>query len=217
MGSLFGKLLFVDDDVRAGIKLPDGMLKTVSEAKTVTGELKFKSPFNFIVRTVPILLCNNVPSLADLSHGMLRRLMVIPFERTFTDEDKDATLFDRIWANELAGVLNRALQGLQRLVRRESQFALPSDVKAATQRFIRDANPLPAFIEERCQLGSKHSCWMKEFYEAYRDWAEANGITLVQQQPTVRKNLEHMGYKVTHGNKGTKCLGLSLKTTFERE
>jgi putative DNA primase/helicase len=88
MGSLFGKYLFVDDDVRAGIKLPDGMLKTVSEAKTVTGELKFKSPSNFIVCTVPILLCNNVPSLADLSHGMLRRLMVIPFERTFTARTK---------------------------------------------------------------------------------------------------------------------------------
>jgi P4 family phage/plasmid primase-like protien len=217
MGSLFGKYLFVDDDVRAGIKLPDGMLKTVSEAKTVTGELKFKSQFNFIVRTVPILLCNNVPSLADLSHGMLRRLMVIPFERTFTDEDKDATLFDRIWANELAGVLNRALQGLQRLIRRESQFALPSDVKAATQRFIRDANPLPAFIGERCELGPDHTCWMKAFYVAYCDWAEANGITLVQQQPTVRKNLEHMGYKITHGNKGSKCFGLRLKTAFERD
>jgi P4 family phage/plasmid primase-like protien len=217
MGSLFGKLLFVDDDVRAGIKLPDGMLKTVSEAKAVTGELKFKPPFNFLVRTVPILLCNNVPSLADLSHGMLRRLMVIPFQRTFTEEDKDATLFDRIWANELAGVLNRALQGLQRLIRREWQFDPPSDVKAATQRFIRDANPLPAFIDERCELGPDHTCWMKAFYVAYCDWAEANGITLVQQQPTVRKNLEHMGYKITHGNKGSKCFGLRLKTAFERD
>jgi putative DNA primase/helicase len=217
MGSLFGKYLFVDDDVRAGIKLPDGMLKTISEDKTVTGELKFKPPFNFTVRTVPILLCNNVPSVADLSHGMLRRLMVIPFERTFTEEDKDATIFDRIWANELAGVLNRALHGLQRLVRREWQFDLPSDVKAATQRFIRDANPLPAFIEECCELGSEHMCWMKDFYKAYCDWAESNGITLVQQQPTVRKNLEHMGYKVRHRNKGDKVFGLSLKTAFERD
>jgi hypothetical protein len=39
MGSLFGKLLFVDDDVRAGARLPDGVLKTISEAKEVTGEV----------------------------------------------------------------------------------------------------------------------------------------------------------------------------------
>ena len=31
-GDLFGKLLFVDDDVKAGIKLPDGELKTISAA-----------------------------------------------------------------------------------------------------------------------------------------------------------------------------------------
>ena len=116
MGSLFGKLLYVDDDVRAGARLPDGILKTISEAKEVTGEEKYKPPFNFTVRTVPVLLCNNIPSLADLSHGMLRRLQVIPFDRTFTDDDKDTTLFDRIWTNELPGVLNRALRGYRRLI-----------------------------------------------------------------------------------------------------
>jgi putative DNA primase/helicase len=33
MGSLFGKYLLVDDDVRAGARLPDGILKTISEAR----------------------------------------------------------------------------------------------------------------------------------------------------------------------------------------
>jgi P4 family phage/plasmid primase-like protien len=115
MGSLCGKFLFVDDDLRAGARLPDGVLKTISEAKEVTGELKFGPVFNFTVRAVPVLLCNNVPSLADLSHGMLRRLMVIPFDRIFIDMDKDPELFGRIVATELSGVLNRALDGYRRL------------------------------------------------------------------------------------------------------
>ena len=92
-------------------------MKTISEAKEVTGELKYQPTFNFVVRTIPVLLCNNVPSLADLSHGMLRRLMVIPFERRFTDEDRDPDLFARIWGRELPGVLNRALRGYRRVLR----------------------------------------------------------------------------------------------------
>ena len=103
MGSLFGKYLFLDDDVRAGVRSPDGTLKTISEAKEVTGEHKYGPAFNFTVRTVPLLLCNNIPSLADVSYGMLRRLMVIPFDRRFTEEDRDPDLFERIWANELSG------------------------------------------------------------------------------------------------------------------
>ena len=47
----------------AGARLPDGTLKIISEAKEVTGEQKYGPPFNFIVRTIPVLLCNNIPSL----------------------------------------------------------------------------------------------------------------------------------------------------------
>ena len=65
IGSLFGKLLFVDDDVRAGARLPDGMLKTISEAKEVTGELKYRAV---------VQLCGpHRPGLAMQQHSLGRR------------------------------------------------------------------------------------------------------------------------------------------------
>jgi putative DNA primase/helicase len=84
--SLVGKLLLIDDDVRAGIRLPDGELKKISEEKAITAEHKYGRSFEFVARCIPILLCNNAASLADVSHGMSRRLMVIPFDRTFREE-----------------------------------------------------------------------------------------------------------------------------------
>src|SRR5262249_20909644 len=53
--SLLGKLLLVDDDVRAGIRLPDGELKKISEAKPITAEYKYGPSFEFVVRSVPVL------------------------------------------------------------------------------------------------------------------------------------------------------------------
>ena len=211
MGSLFGKLLYVDDDVKAGARLPDGILKTISEAKEVTGEYKYKSPFNFTVRTVPVLLCNNIPSLADLSHGMLRRLQVIPFDRTFTGDDKDAMLFERIWANELPGVLNRALRGYRRLLQRNSSFLIPDAVKKATTAWLGQANPLPAFIEQRCEKGVSERCWMQELYAAYTTWAQHAGYTMVQSQPSFRRNLEHLGFQSSRGSRGQRVTGLRLR------
>jgi putative DNA primase/helicase len=211
MGSLFGKQLYVDDDVRAGARLPDGILKTISEAKEVTGEYKYKPPFNFTVRTIPVLLCNNIPSLADLSHGMLRRLQVIPFNRTFTDNDKDGTLFERIWANELPGVLNRALDGYRRLLKRNSTFLLPDAVKKATAAWLGQANPLPAFIEDRCVKGVSERCWTQELYAEYKTWAQQAGYTMIQSQPSFQRNLEHLGYKSSRGNRGRRVNGLALR------
>jgi putative DNA primase/helicase len=210
MGSLFGKLLFVDDDVRAGARLPDGVLKTISEAKEVTGELKYQPSFNFVVRTVPVLLCNNIPSLADLSHGMLRRLMVVPFNRQFTDQDRDLDLFERIWANELPGVLNRALGGYRRLLERGSKFKRPAAVKQATKHWLQQANPLPAFVQAHCLRQADGRCLVKSFYTAYTTWTQQMGYTLTQTQQTVTRNLEHLGYKTARTNKGVAFIGLVL-------
>ena len=209
-GSLFGKLLFLDDDVKAGARLPDGTLKIISEAKEVTGENKYKDPFNFVVRSVPMLLCNNVPSLADVSRGMLRRLMVIPFDRSFTDKDEDKELFDRIRANELSGVLNKALKGYIRLQKRQ-RFKLPKAVKKAQERWLEQANPLPAFISECCVKGPNRRCLRKGLYKKYHDWASEAGYTLFQNEKAFVRNLEHLGFHDVHGNQGQTIVGLDLK------
>jgi hypothetical protein len=83
--------------------------------------LRFKGPVPFPAQVqltgiswrteCPILLCNDLPSLADLSRGMMRRLHVLPFDRIFTGGEIDPELFDRMVANKLSGVLNRALEG----------------------------------------------------------------------------------------------------------
>ena len=76
---------------------------------------------------------------------MRRRLMVIPFDRQFTNQDRDPELFEQIWANELPGVLNRALAGYKLLIERQFRFNRPSPVKSATAHWLQQANPLPAF------------------------------------------------------------------------
>jgi putative DNA primase/helicase len=210
IGSLFGKYLFVDDDVRAGARLPDGILKTISEAKEVTGELKYQRSFNFVVRTVPVLLCNNIPSLADLSHGMVRRLMVIPFDRTFTKDEKDPDLFDRIWDNELSGVLNRALRGHQRLLERGTKFKYPMAVSQAGTHLLQQANPLPAFIEAHCSKKGGGGCLVQDFYRAYSTWTHDMGYTLTQTQQVVTRNLQHLGFATKKTNRGIAVLGLTL-------
>ena len=76
--------------LKAGARLPDGTLKTISEAKEVTGEHKYGPRVQLYCPDRPACYCATTsPSLADVSHGMLRRLMVIPFDRRFTDKDRD--------------------------------------------------------------------------------------------------------------------------------
>ena len=210
-GNLLGKFMFVDDDVRTGTRLDDGVLKRLSEEKHVTGEKKYKDKFSFICRAVPVLLCNNVPSLGDLSTGMLRRLHIIPFDRTFIGKEDDPELFERIWTTELPGILNRALSGWTRLQKRGS-FSLPIDMEKRRASWLREANPLPDFIAEACERDAGGSLLLEDFYNAFQGWTQANGITRVQQKRTVSHNLAHMGYTLKHRKKGQTIIGLKLKS-----
>ena len=185
IGDLFGKLVFVDDDVRAGAKLPDGVLKKISEAKLLTGENKFKPAFSFVNRAFPILLCNNLPSLADLSPGMMRRLHVLPFDRTFAEAEIDRHLFDRIIKNELSGVLNRALEGWKRLKQRKA-FQTSKDMNHARHNLLVNANPLKGFIDERCEDDPKSKVPFQKFYDAFLEWAAKAAIRWSRSNPLLK-------------------------------
>ena len=73
---------------------------------------------------------------------------------------------------------------------------------------LKEANPVPAFIADMCIKQLTASCWMKHLYVAYKKWSEEMGFTKVQQQPTVRRNIEQLGYTIKHGNQGDKVIGL---------
>jgi putative DNA primase/helicase len=208
---LSGKRIFIDDDVHDGIKLPDGTLKTISERKLLMGELKHKNKFPFESRVVPVLLCNNVPRLTDVSQGMFRRLQVIPFDTTFTPRTADPNLFNRIWASEMPGVLNQAIEGWTRLQER-SRFLLPSPVVQATHRWFTYANPLAGFLEDHCSSLPQAQVLLKDFYAAYCKWLKLTGITAVQPNAKIRLQLEQQGFVTKKSNKGVSILGLKLKS-----
>ena len=231
IGSLAGKLLFLDDDVTAGTKLPDGILKKISERKLLTGQLKFKDNFEFLCVALPVLLCNHFPNVGDLSHGMLRRAYIIPFDRKFTHEDMDRTLFDRIINTELSGVLNRALEGLRRL-RERGNFYLPMACKIEQKRWLAAANPLMTFIEEECDRGlyyrgddaytgisneGKLLCQeLHVFYKEFKQWAEESGLRFIPQRNTLKRHLEGLGYQVRKDSAGVNAVyGLKAKNALD--
>jgi P4 family phage/plasmid primase-like protien len=207
-GNLLGKLMFVDDDVRAGARLPDGALKKISERKLLTADKKYRDPINFYCLAAPFLLCNNLPSIVDLSPALRRRLMVIPFDRTFSPAEAKNSPFPAIMENEMSGVLNRALEGYKRY-RKRGHFKLPQDVQKATDDWMAAANPLKSFIAEECVKNSNFKWLLSDFYARYSRWAQEAGVTWVLQRNILKRNLEHLDFKVVHTNKGIVVVGLA--------
>jgi P4 family phage/plasmid primase-like protien len=212
-GNLVGKLMAVDDDVRIGTRLPDGELKKMSEAKTLSGERKFGHSFSFVCLATPVLLCNSPMSLGDVGKGMQRRLMVIPFERHFDDSEADKELFERIQAQEMSGILNQAIAGFQRVLARNSRFERPKAVVEAGKRWLSEANPVATFIDECCDLDPKGSEKLATLYARYEAWAKAGNLKNIQTNQHFSQNVQSIvGAGKRKTNSGVKINGLRLKT-----
>jgi len=199
---LQGKLAFIDDDVSEGTVLDDGLIKKISEGKTVSARRAFgHDKVTFICRAMPIIAGNSYPKTRDISHGMARRALLVPFERVFKAAEQDMALFPAIWGEELPGVLNLALAGLKRLRARGNQFDLPKDCIEARDEFFRHANPLVAFLHEQCAAEAGSKLKLMDMRAAIKVWTAEQGITKSDvANNSLRRKLAGLGYKITEIN-----------------
>lgn len=198
IGALSNKLLLLDDDVDAGALLPDGLLKKISEEKIMTGEHKFRPSFEFTCRAFPLMLSNTYPSIKDMSHGMRRRMMIIPFNRVFTADESDPEIFDRIWHEERAGILNILVEGFLRLEKR-TKFDPPKDCLEALDDWLSHANPLLSFINEACEKGMGCKQPVSDLSLAYERWAADNRIRHTLSRTGFVDRLVSLGYEIKAG------------------
>lgn len=201
IGALYGKLLLADDDVDANTKLPDGMMKKLSEKKLLTGEKKFQDTFEFESCVAILLLANNYPLSSDVSHGMIRRAKIVPFAHQFTKKDRDNNLYPYIWENEMSGVLNKAIKGLKRLIKR-GEFKEPQDCIDARNEWLSNAHPFMGFVNEKIKKVStgKKNTPLEQIKREFENWLAHNDIRFHCTSQKLRNLFEGKGYKTRRLN-----------------
>jgi len=217
VAALRGKALFIDDDMAKDTRLDDGLLKKISEAKEMSARNAYgRKKFRFRCLTLPVLAGNSFPYTADNSYGLRRRAMVIPFDKVFEDDEVDAELFQKIWEAEMPGVLNRALEGLQRLCERGA-FQLPVDCKRAAEDFLASANPLVGFLDAECERDPDGREYLRDLRVAIKLWAKEQGVNVSASDAALTKELEGLKFYVGAQHGKARVHGLRLKVSKESE
>ncbi|MGB4107838.1 MAG: phage/plasmid primase, P4 family [Alphaproteobacteria bacterium] len=226
IGALVGKLMILDDDIDAGTLLPDGFMKKVSEEKPMTGQHKHKDPFGFICRSLIVMLANGFPALKDVSHGIQRRMVIVPFMKRFEKKDAIAGLFDTIWEQEASGILNKVIKGFQDLLRRGG-FDKPQDCLEIEQEFLNHANILFTFIEEACIKDANVKQDLTIFHKRLKEYCDFSGVKNPPGRQGLKGRLESMGYETSILNgyryvnglyaPGTDDLEKSIKEVLDKD
>jgi putative DNA primase/helicase len=175
LSPLLGKPLAVISDARLG-NMPTHTV--VERLLSITGEdmltvdRKFRDPWSGKLPTRFAVLSNELPKFRDSSGAIANRLLILQMTNSFLGRE-DRTLDDRL-RSELPGILNWALEGLDRL-NRNGRFTVPGSSEDAANLMMDLASPMSAFVRECCVRKSDVQVFRDDLYQAWQVWADDNG------------------------------------------
>ena len=120
---LKGRRLIYCNEVEEGRRLAEARVKELTGGDTLSGRTPYaKADITFQPTHKLVMVGNHMPEVRDMSHGMWRRMLLIPFNQVIPDTAQDPDLLVKLKA-EGAGVLNWALTGLRDY--RKNGMAIP--------------------------------------------------------------------------------------------
>jgi putative DNA primase/helicase len=206
---LHGKLANIVTEIKQGEVIDDASLKGIVSGEPTTVEHKFKDPF--VMR--PFSTCwfgtNHMPHTRDFSDALFRRALVVEFNNKFKPElgNCDPLLKDKLMA-ELPGILSLALDAYADAL--SFGFTMPESCKQARERWRLEADQVAQFVEDECERVPESKIRPQSLYDAYKEWAEENGIHKRVAQKSFGDRLVLLGFerKKTDGVRyitGAKC------------
>jgi putative DNA primase/helicase len=170
---LIGKVLAVVSDARLGPQtnvhaLAERML-SISGEDAITIDRKYRDPWTGRLGVRFLLLTNELPRFTDVSGALARRFVVLVLRKSFYGRENPGLLRDLL--PELPGVLNWALDGLDRL-RDQGRFTQPESARDAMQDLEDLASPVSAFLRDKCVTGPNRRVPIQTIWDAWRAWCD---------------------------------------------
>jgi len=112
---LHGKWANIRNDIPAETVNNTGMFKELIAGDPIKAEEKYKDPFMFRPNAKHMFSANQLPETDTDDEAFYRRILLCPFPETIPRAERDPALDDKL-QSELPGILNWAIEGLQRLL-----------------------------------------------------------------------------------------------------
>jgi len=235
MALLYGKMINVSSEPRTDKDLQTTNLRKMCGEDYIDAELKNKQRrLSFPNAAKPFVLGNRYPKVKDNTLAFWERVRIVRFPSSFIGTKQIPTIWNT-WIkdqDEMSGILNWMIEGLQRLVKNNG-FTETKSSKETKIEFQKLSDSTGAFLNERCEHFKKGIYIKKELYEIYKEYCDSEELDcdissvfaktlndtpwIKSRRMRIEKKLEHvwMGLKVKASsedeeekeNKGQQKLG----------
>ena len=164
--------LVIANEGQNGARLDEGIVKQITGGDEITARFLHREFFTFRPRFKVSLITNHKPVISGNDNGIWRRVVLLPWQVTIPAEQRDRNLEAKLTA-ELPGVLNWALEGLQRY--KEVGLDLPAALVRANAEYRQDSDVIGLWLADCAALNSNSKTPLRQVYNSYKQWATDNG------------------------------------------
>lgn len=196
---LFGKLGNLGDDIGENFIDDMSIFKKLVSGDKVMVEYKGEKPFFFSNYAKFIFSANALPRVKDKTQAVLDRMIIIPFNATFSvnDSDFDPFISDKLKEKEaIEYLIKLGINALKRLLKTR-KFTSSLKVLKELKEYNEENNPVLVFLEEIKEENLTFEP-VGYWYSKYCDHCLAYGqnpISRIQFTKLVLKTLPHLEVK----------------------
>lgn len=206
-GELINKLANISTDIgHSALKNPN-MFKSLTGRDMISASRKFLNRINFTNYAKMIFCANELPPVYDNSFGFWNRWILIEFPYTFLSKEEialvpeverknlkvqDPDIIDKISSEEeLSGLLNWALEGLNRLLTNKS-FSNSKNTEDIKNMWKRKSDSFQGFIMDELVLDYDSKITKSDLRKAYAGYCKRFKIRPIGDK-SVKDGLEMLG------------------------
>lgn len=196
---LVNKLVNWASDV--GDRLQSNIFKQLASGEPTECRLPYKDPFELHNVCKFVFNSNSLPSDVEQSDAFFERFLIIPFTQYIEPEKRDSNLAKKIISEELPGVFNWVLDGLNRLVKQE-KFSPCKASDDILQKFRRESDSVAMFIYEmNYEPVAGEWIQFKPVYTEYWNYCIDEGVK-PEPKKKFNERLENLGFFTAKKNVG---------------
>lgn len=191
-----------------GDKINPDIFKKLASGESISMRHKYGNPFSSEKYAKLIFNCNTLPQVKEFTDAFFRRFLIIPFDQK--PKNKDVELAKKIIKEELTGVLNWIIVGLDRLIKNKD-FSTCQRSEDILQQYRTESDSVAMFIEQESLTPCyDHPIPLKTILYDYRSFCIDNGCKAVGRTK-LKTRLEYFGLT----NKKTSS-GISINAKREK-
>ena len=210
---LYHKLANIGDDLSIDDVKNTGMFKQVTGRSSLDAEEKFGDSFSFKNYAKLNFACNKIPKVegdAD-DDAFWDRWMIFDFDNTFDKRGKNTKIdiLDTVTTpDEMSGLLNWALDGLDRL-RKRGYFSDKRHWEENRKIMQGEASSVAKFNHECLEHEIDNWISNADLYDKYTEFCELNNITIIETDQKFAKDIRrYCNFGKFGAQKGTGITGV---------